>query len=196
MSAQSAPLLTPEQYLEIERAAETKSEYHDGQMYAMSGGTRRHSLLAMNFGAELRQALKHRQCFVFTSDLRVGAHRRSYMYPDLSVVCGESLVEGAFDDILSNPTVLVEVLSKSSEAYDRGFKFNRYRTIDSLAEYVLVSQDEARVQVFKRQPSGQWLMTDYSCLGSSCRLESLDCSLPLAEIYERVDFPDPPVNPL
>ncbi len=196
MSAQSAPLLTPEQYLEIERAAETKSEYHDGQMYAMSGGTRRHSLLAMNFGAELRQALKHRQCFVFTSDLRVGAHRRSYMYPDLSVVCGESLVEGAFDDILSNPTVLVEVLSKSSEAYDRGFKFNRYRTIDSLAEYVLVSQDEARVQVFKRQPSGQWLMTDYSGLDSSCRLESLDCSIPLAEIYERVDFPDPPVNPL
>jgi len=118
------------------------------------------------------------------------------MYPDVSVVCGEPEGEDGRDDILSNPTALIEILSKSSEAYDRGFKFNRYRTIDSLIEYVLVSQDEARIQVFKRQPSGQWLMTDYSGLDSSCRFESLDCSIPLSEIYQQVNFPDPPVNPL
>lgn len=196
MSAPPAPLLTPEQYLEIERAAEERSEYHDGQMYAMPGATLRHSALSVSCMSELHSALRDGPFFVYTCNLRVGAHRRSYMYPDGSVAFGEGNVEDQHDDILTNPTVLIEVLSKSSEGYDRGFKFARYRTLESLEEYVLVSQIEPRVEVFRRQPSGQWLLTDHSGLDTSCRLESIDCTIPLSAIYERVTFPEAPIDVL
>jgi Uma2 family endonuclease len=186
--------MTPDEYLAKERAAGTKSEYHDGHVFAMAGGTARHSRIANNVGRVLSEALDERPCFVSNSDLRVGAKRKSYMYPDVSVACQETEVEDDLDDILLNPIVVVEVLSKSSEAYDRGFKFTRYRKIDSLAQYVLVSQDQPLVEVFTRQPGGDWLLSVHEGLEATVRLESLDCSIPLSGIYRKINFSESPLE--
>jgi Uma2 family endonuclease len=188
MSAKAQPRMTPEQYLEADRAAEIRSEFFDGEMFAMTGGSLRHSQLIGNVNTEVRQALRGMPCIVYVTEARVRATRSSYMYPDVAVVCGKPEVAGDQNDILLNPTVIVEVLSPSTEAHDRGLKFLRYRRMESLREYVLVSQDAPRVEVFRRQEDGRWLMTEHSGLERVCRLESLDCAIPLAGIYERVEF--------
>jgi Uma2 family endonuclease len=189
VSAQSLPYLTPEQYLAIEREAEFKSEYYQGKMYAIAGGKRVHSLLKVNFGIELGSALKHQGCLVFDSDLRVRVSPTGlYTYPDISVVCGEPSMADDQDDTLLNPKLIVEVLSKSTEADDRGFKFAQYRTIESFEEYVLVSQAEPRVERFRHQPGGQWVFSDTVGLDTVVTLESIDCRVPMAEIYRKVDF--------
>jgi Uma2 family endonuclease len=189
MSAQSLPYLSPEQYLAIEREAEFKSEYYKGKMYAMAGGTTVHGMLAMNFGGELRSLLKNRRCFVYGSDVRVRVSPNGlYTYPDISAVCGEPAVSDEHADTLLNPKLIVEVLSKSTEAHDRGFKFAQYRMIDSFEEYVLVSQAEPHVERFRRQAGGQWVFSDTVGLDAVVTLESLECQIPMAEIYLNVDF--------
>jgi Uma2 family endonuclease len=194
MSAQSLPYLSPEEYLTIEREAEFKSEYYQGKMYpmegpyAMAGGKRVHSMLKMNFGIELGTALKGR-CIVFDSDLRVRVSPTGlYTYPDISVVCDKPLMLDDHDDVLLNPKLIVEVLSKSTEAHDRGLKFVQYRMIESFEEYVLVSQAEPRVERFRRQPGGQWVLSDTVGLDAVVVLESLECQILMAEIYRNVDF--------
>ena len=128
------------------------------------------------------------------ADARVRATRSSYTYPDVTVVCGEPQVADDHNDTLLNPWLIVEILPKSTEAHDRGPKFARCRQIDSLVEYVLVSQDEPLVEVFRRQSDGQWLLTEHQGLDASCRLESLDCSIPLSGIYQKIDFPTAPAD--
>lgn len=191
MAASPLPRLTPEQYLSIERSAEFKSEYYDGQMFAMSGGSLPHSTIPMQLAAALVNALRGRGCRVASSDLRVRVSAKGpFFYPDLKVFCGEPQLADDHQDILLNPRVLFEVLSPSSEAFDRGLRFEAYSEIESLEEYVLVSQSKPRIEVYTRQQAGKWLLSSYSGMEAECRLSSLDCSVRLAEIYDGVAFGD------
>jgi Uma2 family endonuclease len=202
MSAHAQPRLTPEEYLEIERAADFKSEYYNGHMYAMSGGSYPHVRIIVNLTGDLHTALKKGSCQVISNDLRLRVSPGGlYTYPDVSVVCGELKFADGRKDTFANPALIIEVLSPSTEAYDRGFKSTQYRTIESIEEYALVSQNEPRVEIFRRQPAGGWLLTESAGLESACRFESLGCQIALADIYERVTFtpdelipPRPPSN--
>jgi Uma2 family endonuclease len=195
MSAQAQPRLTPEQYLDAERSAELRHEYYDGHIYAMSGGSYQHGQIIGNLTGELRTALTTRTCSVVPNDLRLRVSPDGlYTYPDVIVICGDPRFADDRRDTLLNPALIVEVLSPSTEAYDRGFKSAQYRTVESLEEYALVSQVEPRVEVFRRQPGGRWLLSEAVGFEAVCHFESLDCAIPLAEIYARVTFsPDDPL---
>jgi Uma2 family endonuclease len=189
MSAYPIPRLSPERYLEIERGNDFRSEYYDGQMFAMSGGTPAHAIIISNLSGELRQSLKHKPCTVAANELRVCVTTMGlYTYPDVVVVWGDMAFAAGTRDTITNPRLIVEVLSKSTEAYDRGRKFLQYRRVESLEEYVLVTQSEPRVEVFSRQPDGSWLLKEYSGMDSSCICKSIDCTIPLAEIYHKISF--------
>ena len=198
MSPQALPSLTPEQYLEIERAAEFKSEYYNGRMYAMSGGTYGHGLIITNLAAEFHAAFKKGTCAVTANIVRLRvSHRGLYTYPDIVVVCEEPKFADNQKDTLLNPTFVGEVLSPSTEAYDRGFKSAQYRKIESLQEYALVSQTEPRLEIFRRQAGGGWLLSDFAGLEALARFESLACQIALAEIYNRIVFSgEEPIRPI
>jgi Uma2 family endonuclease len=190
MSSQPTTHLTPEEYLAIERRAEYKSEYIDGEIIAMTGASRRHNLIAVNITREISQQLKGRRCEGYGSDMRVRVpSTRLYTYPDVVVVCGEPEFEDDFVDTLLNPTLIVGALSESTELYDRGKKFGFYRTIESLAEYLLVAQDECRVEQYVKQPDGRWLLSDYRAPEEVVELGSIQCRLALREVYDKVSFP-------
>jgi Uma2 family endonuclease len=191
--------LTEEQYLAVERPAEFKSELLDGVMYAMSGGSMRHSYLAVNLLAELRAMLRSSECKAFNSDLRVRVSARMYAYPDVSVVCGKPLLADDHQDVLLNPVIIVEVLSPSTEQYDRGMKFQLYRTIESLREYILVDQDveqdKVLIEQYIRQDANTWTLHDHPTLEDELKMDSIGVSLPLRLIYDRVDLLPPPRVP-
>ena len=189
MSSQLKHYLTPEEYLAIERKAETKSEYFQGEMFAMVGASRRHNLIAGNIFGELRQQLKAKPCEAYTNDMRVAIPAKGlYTYPDVIVVCGEPKFTDEHIDTLINPTLIVEVLSESTESYDRGRKAGFYRSVESIAEYLLVSQDEYRVEQYVKQSAGRWLLTDTRSLEGTVELVSVECALPMKEIYDRVSL--------
>lgn len=190
MSSLPKTFLTPEQYLEIERKAEFKSEYYNGEMFAMSGAKLPHNLITMNVGAEFRQQLRSRPCRVVSSDQRVlVAPTGLYAYPDVVVYCGEPrLLDGELDTLL-NPTLIVEVLSPSTEAYDRGRKFGQYRTIESLSAYLMIASELISAELWTRQPDNRWLLTaDANRLDDTFEIESIGCRLKLADIYEKVEL--------
>lgn len=190
MAHQPEAYLTPEDYLAIERKAEYKNEYFDGEIFAMTGASREHNLIAINICSELRQQLKGRPCEVYPSEMRVRVPAaRLYTYPDVVVVCGEPLFEDDNVDTLLNPTLLVEVLSKFTESYDRGKKFGYYRTLPSLAEYLLVAQDEYRIERYRKQADGNWLLSDETSLEGTIESVSIECRLALSEVYDRVALP-------
>lgn len=175
---------TREQYLELERASNVKHEFYAGEIYAMSGGTRAHSLLAMALGAQLTHKLKGRRCEVYNSDLRVGVAATGLItYPDVSVACGEPRFDPK--DTLINPVLLIEVLSDSTETYDRGFKFEQFQQIPSLREYVLVSKHEALIEIFRRGDRDQWMRFE-ARPGAVARLESVGVELDAAAVYEGI----------
>jgi Uma2 family endonuclease len=187
MAASPMPRLTPEEYLAIERAAEFKSEYYDGQMFAMAGGSLPHSILPTQLAAALVNDLRGRGGRVANSDLKVRVSPKGpFVYPDLTVFCGEPQLADDYRDVLLNPRVVFEVLSKSSEAYDRGMKFEFCREIESLQEYVLISQSKPLIEVYLREPNSKWLLSSYSGLDAVCPLGSIDCSIKLADGYEGV----------
>ena len=189
MSAQAQPLLTPAQYLEAERRAEFRHEYYNGHIYAMSGGLYQHGQIIGNLTTELNNALKTRPCSVVPNDLRLRVSPDGlYTYPDVVVVCGDPRFADDRRDTILNPALIVEVLSPSTEAYDRGFKSAQYRTLESLEEYALVSQTEPRVEVFRRQAGPHWLLSEAIGIEAVCHFESLDCAVPLSEIYAKVTF--------
>ena len=189
MSLHSLALITPEEYLEAERKAEYKSEYYQGVIYAMAGGTLVHNLITLSIAGELRHAVKKRRCSVYSTDVRLRVTPTGlYTYPDIMVVCGEPIFSDDQKDTVTNPVFIVEVLSDSTEGRDRGFKSTQYRKLDSLQEYVLVSQHEPRIERYLRQPGDQWLLAETAGLERSLQIESLSCSIPLAEIYDKVDF--------
>jgi Uma2 family endonuclease len=179
--------LSPEEYLALERRSEEKHEFLDGEMFAMTGASRRHNLIALNIAASLHSQLDGRPCEAYMGDMRIGvAATGLYTYPDVVVVCGEPhLADDSFDTLL-NPTLIVEVISPSTEGYDRGKKFAHYRTIESLAEIVLVSQERIEVERFSRQPEGGWLLLEANRLEERLPLPAIGCELSLAGIYKRV----------
>jgi Uma2 family endonuclease len=179
--------VTPDEYLAFERQAEYKNEYDDGIIVAMTGASREHNLIAWNYSRRLGNQLEGQPCEAYIADMRVRtALRRQYYYPDVVVVCGQPQLEDKHGDTLLNPTLLIEILSPSTERYDRGRKFRGYQSIESLQEYVLIAQDEYRVERFARQPDGQWLYADFGSLESVVELNSIACLLSLRDIYERV----------
>lgn len=184
--------LTSEEYLAKERRAEYKSEYFKGEMFAMSGASREHNLIAGNVNAEAHNQLRDRPCEVYQSDMRVKVSRTGlYTYPDVVIVCGQPQFEDAEVDTLLNPTVLFEVLSETTEDYDRGKKFGHYRTLPSLREYVLVSQDKCHVEQFTRQPDNRWILWETDDLEAVLNLSSVGCKLKLNEVYAKVTFGAP-----
>lgn len=186
--------LTPEEYIALEREALPdpeiiRSEYLNGEIIAMSGASRAHNLITGNIFGELRTLLKGSGCETYTNNMRVSTPlTTSYFYPDVVVVCEEPRFEDDVFDTLLNPIILVEVLSPSTEAYDRGEKFAHYRQLTSLQEYILVAQDQVRVEHYRRQEK-QWIFTDFQNLEEILPLISIQCELPLREIYELVTFP-------
>jgi Uma2 family endonuclease len=185
---------TPEEYLEIDRKAEHKSQYLDGEIFAKVGASEWHNLIVTNLVGELRSRLKGRTCRVYPSDMRVKVQATGlYTYPDVTGVCGEAVFEDEKRDTLLNPGLVIEVLSPSTEGYDRGRKFEHYRQIDSLAEYVLVAQDKHHVERFRRQGEHEWLFWETSSLQQTVELPSIECELPLSEIYDKVEI-SPPSN--
>jgi Uma2 family endonuclease len=180
------------EYLRIERRAEFKSEFFDGEMFAMAGGSPHHSLIAVSVASELRNKIKGGRCLVFNSDLRVKIEATGlFTYPDVTVVCGP---RNFFkEDTLLNPSLIVEVLSDSTEAYDRGKKFEHYRQVPSLQEYLLISQQEPRIEQFIRKPD-RWEFCEAAGLSAHLDLPSLGVSLDLAEVFANVEFVPAPIR--
>ncbi len=177
------------EYLAIERESDVKHEFFDGELFAMAGGSRAHNLLSLNMAAELRDALKHSPCEVYPSDMRVELPTGLYAYPDVSVVCSEPRFEGDRQDVLLNPLVIVEVLSPSTEAYDRGTKFEHYGRLPSLREYVLVSQDRVNVEHFSRSSADEdWVFTRSTGTDTTTRFAAIDRALALSGIYAKVEL--------
>ncbi len=180
---------TPDEYLTLERASAYRSAYFQGEIFAMAGGTPRHSLIQTNLTGELRQALKGHPCTTYNSDLRIRVDRTGlYTYPDASIVCGPLELADNQQDVVLNPTVLFEVLSDSTEAYDRGVKFGHYRQVESLREFVMVSQKEVLVERYQRNPDNTWTLMESRGLDSQLELTSVGITIPLTEIYDKVDF--------
>jgi Uma2 family endonuclease len=185
--AKLEPYLTPEEYLALERSAEHKSEYFDGDVVAMPGSSREHNLIVTNLVAELRQQLKGSPAEVYPSDLRVWIPAaRKYAYPDVVVARGEPRLQDEHGDTLLNPTLIVEVLSPGTESYDRGKKFEHYRSIDSLTEYLLVSQVDRHVEQYVRQRDGRWLFSETTDPTAVVSLPSVGCELAMVEVYDKV----------
>jgi Uma2 family endonuclease len=189
--AQPVKRYTPQEYYALERAAEYKSEYYKGEIFAMSGGTARHSLISANIAGEARQRLKGKPCKAYESNLRLKVVATGLRtYPDVSVYSGTL----QFDDedpgaeTATNPTVLFEVLSKTTEGYDRGRKADRYRQVETLRAYVLVSQAQPQVEIYQRQPDGNWLLHVEKGLQAVLAIPAIGIELPLLEIYDGVDF--------
>jgi Uma2 family endonuclease len=191
MSAQRTTLLllSPAEYLEQERRAEHKNEYFQGEVSAMAGASRRHGLIVTNLVAELRQQLKGKPCEVYSGDLRLRVTPAGlYAYPDVLVAyCDVQFADDQKDTVL-NPVVLIEVLSESTRDYDRGTKFEYYRTLPSLMEYLTVAQDKPHIEHWMRQQEDLGMLAEFHKLSQTIRLASIDCLLPLAEIYDKVDW--------
>jgi Uma2 family endonuclease len=179
------PAVTAEQYLEIERASEIRHEFFDGLVYAMAGETAGHSILGFNLTGAVGSRLRDKPHQGFSPNMKVRAGGL-YAYPDLMIVCGEAQFHDQHGDVLLNPTVIFEVLSPSTERYDRTEKFTRYRTeIESLQDYVMVSQDQPHIEHHHRQPDGTWQAVEVEGLDRELLLSSIDCRIPLAEVYRR-----------
>lgn len=172
----------------LDRAADMRSEFIDGEIIAMSGGSARHSSVKMNLAIEVGTSLRGTSCRAFDSDLRVRVSPHMYAYPDITVVCGKLVLADERQDILLNPQVIFEVLSPSTEHYDRGLKFRRYREIESLTDYILIDQDQTRIEQFTRGDANTWTLHDYQRADEVLRIASIGISLPLAGIYEGIEF--------
>ena len=191
MSAIPKTKLTPEEYLEFERKSEEKHEYFNGEICAMSGAKRNHNKVATNVSGLIWQHLRGKECESYSNDMRVCVPRTGlYTYPDVVVVCGEPKFQDKDFDTLLNPTLLIEVLSESTESYDRGKKFQHYRSVESLREYVLVSQEEARIEKYLKQGDGFWVLSEAFGLDAKINFESIDCEIALSEVFDKVNFSD------
>lgn len=186
-TARSPQQMTAAEYLEWERQQPERHEFYDGKVYSQAGGTRRHSLIGSNTLGEIRASLRSGECEAHGSDMRVHIEATGYhAYPGVSVVCPP--VEGQADDVISNPVLVVEVLSSSTEDFDRGTKFGHYRQIPSLIDYLVISQDKPRVEHHWRTEDDLWMLRDVEGLDETLHLKSLDCRLPLNEVYAKVKF--------
>jgi Uma2 family endonuclease len=196
MSTQALPRLTPAQYLELERAAERKSEYIGGQMYAMAADSLSHNRISINLILNLGLQLRGTACEVHSSDHRLLIPAfEIYTYPDVWVTCGPPQYTDEVRDTTTNSRVIVEVLSDATKNYDQGEKFRYYRSIPSFAEYLLVAQDEVRAEHHARQPDNSWIMREFSAADVEIELATIGCRLVLGSLYERVEFNPQPNQP-
>ncbi len=188
-SAQPQPHLTPQDYLAWERQQETRHEYVNGEIHAMTGASREHNLINGNLFAALHTQTRGKPCEVYSNDMRVKVSETGmYTYPDIAVACGKPEFEDTQVDTLLNPVLIVEVLSDSTEGYDRGAKFAHYRTLPSLHDYLLIAQNECRVEHYARQADHRWLLTDYQGMDETVSLTAIGCELRLLDLYERVEL--------
>jgi Uma2 family endonuclease len=186
--AQKKPkLYKSEEYLELERDSEIRHEYLDGEIFEMAGGNKRHNGISANLVRLLGNQLLEQDCIVYGSDMRVRiTSTGKYTYPDVVAVCGEEIFEDETEDTLLNPMLIVEVLSKSTEAYDRGAKFENYQTIESFREYVLITQEPFRVEQFVRKEKNVWTYFEFRKSDDTVKLNSIDCELVLKDIYHKI----------
>ena len=192
MAAEDRRPLSREEYLALERGGEGKHEYIAGDIIAMVGASFRHNLIQTRVLASLYQQLRGRPCEVTPSDLRVAIGALGiYTYPDVTVVCGEPQFEDAEQDTLLNPTVLIEILSPSTESYDRGKKFQPYRLIPTFREYLLIAQDQPLIEHYVRQAHNRWLLATFEQLGDVIALDAIACTLALADVYAGIRFDQP-----
>jgi Uma2 family endonuclease len=184
---------TPEEYLTIEEKADHKSEYFQGEIFALAGGSSNHNLITGNTHTELNIALKGKACRVYVNDMRLLVKRNGlYTYPDVMVVCGKVEFVPNRNDTLTNPIVIVEVLSPATHSYDRVKKFSLYKQLDSLREYILVDSEQVHVtRLYRVQDSGQWMIEMEDARAAILRLESIGCEIPLARLYDKVEFESP-----
>lgn len=181
--------LSPQEYLALERQALNKSEYYNGEVFAFAGASEPHNLIVVNVLALFHQQLKSKPCKVYPSDMRVKVSQTGlYTYPDVTVVCGEAEVEDEYLDTLLNPTLIVEVLSPSTEKDDRIVKFAHYRRLPTVKEYILIAQDSVRLEQYVRQIDGRWLLSEYSDLEATTEIPSLGCELSMKDVYDKVVF--------
>jgi Uma2 family endonuclease len=181
---------TVEEYLAFERASDQRHVYYDGEIFDMVGGTARHSLIIANIIRSLGNQLDETPSLVYTSDMRVRISATAYTYPDVSVVCEAPRFEDTTQDTLVNPVLIVEVLSPATEQYDRTGKFERYRKLSSLYDYVLITQSYAHVELFSRQPDNSWLLREVSDPDGTLDLPSIGCTLRLSQVYKKIAFED------
>ncbi len=189
MTSQSTLKFSAEDYLAMERNHPEKHQFFDGEIFLMGGASPTHNLITTNIIGELRFAMKHQPCRVYANDLRVKVDPSGlYTYPDVVVSCGEERFDDEQKDTLLNPIVLIEVLSESTEAYDRGGKFAHYRQLDSMQHYILVSQTEPLVECFSRHTDEGWLFSEARGLDATLSISSLECQLALTEVYAKIAF--------
>jgi Uma2 family endonuclease len=189
MSLRPTTFVSPEDYLAQERLAERKSEYFQGEIFAMSGASRRHVWIAANVLGNLWQQLKGKPCRVSASDFRLRVTPDLYSYPDVMVICGEAQFADDQKDTVLNPALIVEVLSESTRNYDRGRKFQHYRKLPSLIEYLMIEQDEPRIEHWTRQRENHWDFVELDDLAQTIELTSVGCLLPPTEIYDKIAWP-------
>lgn len=182
--------VSPEEYLAAERESLERHEYFEGEIFLMSGASDEHNTIAMNTASELHQQLKKRPCKVYQSDMRVHIPKTGlYTYPDIAVVCDKpQFLPDEHFDTLTNPILIIEVLSSSTEGYDKGAKFDNYRSLESLREYVLISQDAKKIMRYTKQTNESWLLTDFIGDKTEIELSSIECALTTEDIYDKVDF--------
>ncbi|MFQ5730736.1 MAG: Uma2 family endonuclease [Planctomycetaceae bacterium] len=192
MTTATGTRVTPEEYLALERKAEFRNEYRNGEIVPMTGGTREHNLLETNLIAQLHQQLSSKDYEVYPGNMRIKVDETGlYTYPDVAVVRGEPQLEDDEFDTLLNPVVLFEILSKSTESYDRGDKFSQYRTVPTFVEYLLISQTRMRIERFTRQPDGPWLFQEYLKPDDVVPLDAIECRLSVGDVYHKVPLDSP-----
>lgn len=180
---------TPEEYLALEEKAEYKHEYRNGEIMAMTGGTINHNEIVTNLCTYLKVALKGQKYRVFIGDVRLWIPRyNQYTYPDVMVISGDPIYQGKGNTTITNPMLIMEVLSQSTQDYDRGTKFNYYRSIPELREYILIDQYSLKIEQFSKNNQGQWMLTEYETEEKTLSLESLNLQLNITDIYEQVKF--------
>lgn len=190
MASNPKTIYTPDEYLALERSCEAKHEYYGGEIFAMGGASRYHVLIVTNSVVALGSQLKDGPCQVYSADLRVKVSPTGlYTYPDVIVLCEEPRFSDEQKDTLVNPALIIEVLSESTENYDRGRKFEQYRTIDSFVEYLLIAQNRPHVEHHTRQADGSWLLYETNNLADTIQLKSVPCTLRMADIYAKISFP-------
>jgi Uma2 family endonuclease len=189
MTAQPQLAISEEEYLVYERAGTIKHEYYRGRIYAMTGTKESHNLIAGNTLATFHSQLRHKPCRVYPSDMRIKVLRTGLnTYPDVGIVCGQPQFTDTIHDTLTNPTVIIEILSPSTERFDRGLKFENYRTIETLHDYLLIAQDHSHIEHYVRQANDQWLLTKATQLEEAIYLASLESTLRLEDVYEKVEL--------
>ncbi|MGI8640570.1 MAG: Uma2 family endonuclease [Pyrinomonadaceae bacterium] len=188
MSALPKPVYNLDEYLALEESAEYRSQFYNGEIFAMAGASRKHNIAAGNIYANLHFQLRNRPCEIYQNDMRIKVNAEFYTYPDIVVVCDEPQIEKKRGENLLNPLVIIEVLSPSTEKFDRGEKARLYRLMPSLKEYILISQDKPYIEHFVHQENGGWLLTEIAEMSEIFQLPTIFCELNLSDIYARINF--------